>query len=1824
MKKSIIFIVVLSVIILSGNCIKASTSVKGPDFAYPRDVTVKSETGIKQALKTGDDIMLLRSLMDYSIAQTIISRDNAMEVTDKIKSIKNNEKNGITIALLDVILADIYHQLYENKRYIYDNRTSIANDTITDYTQWDGRRFKSVVAGYIADAMKYKDELQLASIEKYSKIIEIPDRYTAIYYPTLYDFVAYKAIDLCEADVISSLKMYDDLLAFHRQQRDTACIINTEMNRLKLLNSKRLVDNDEYSDSLYAMYDRMQNNEYSGDVLIALSGEVIYGDDIDAEKDLLKKIEYSLDKFPQYYNADCLKLICKAIKNKEANVAYRTVVCRGKPLELKVTSQNADSLTVNIYKLLKTNRYGNYELNDSNSKLVKTIPVKFKGTVPFKQDTTIYTTIDEYGNYIIDLSFKGGTSLSKKRFNQPLLCSDLFMYVTNFKNDIDAWVVNPITGLPVQNCSVLEGASQYGKMTTIGKTDNNGSIAIVNKQTKFVKAVNSEDHYMPRLWVGYKNDSPDNDENRYNYMMINTDLAIYHPGDTVKWSIVDYVSGQNPYIIANEDLTILLYNANRELIDSKTAKTDEWGRAEGFFVLPENDLMGDYSIRAKIEDTEKGYKAFKVSDYKLPAFFVGIDEIKKDSIGNVIVAGSAKTYSGFPVANAPVDMVLYAEKFNLWRERSGNRIEITSRQVVTDEHGLYEIKLGKDLFSSIPKNKIVYQIDIAVTSETGETRFASTHFSDEYSTVIGCDIKSELDVDKPVAFMVTTTDLNSTPVNADVRCILRKENETVFEDAIRSGKNLMDWSGLKGGKYSLILKVAEDSVERLLYLYHLTDTISPDTDRILWLPESRYESSGDKVSVVYGTTLAETNINCMLYTNDGIISQQWIKVASGIHTIEVDLPENEKSIMLEMIAVGDYGYETQSVFVSRKKSQLNIDIESFRDNLKPGNKEKWTVKVSESNDTVKPIQAGVLLNMYNKALDELSYYKLMNFELCNYIYSIYTGANCIDVVRNWNIQSIRRISKDCVSISIPVFETYHHSLVKGYVDSYMAVKSMRTSGVLMKNEVAFGSMDYDAVLEESEESVQENEIEASGDFVYRDMETVSAFFCPMLTTDSLGRMEFSFTVPNANGAWNVVAFAYTKELLNVLKKYEVTTSKPIMVQSNVPRFLRGGDKTEIKASVMNNTDSAVVAKTVIELFDVATGKVLKQKDVENEILPMSSVVAGIEIEAPQDVVMIGYRIKSSIAKYADGEQTAITILPSVTPVVESKSFYMSPNEAVCNLTLPAIKGNDARAVLQYCENPIWYCVTALPGLRINKNNTSISAMSAIFSAAVAEYIVRKNQDIASALYHWGESEDSTLMSMLDRNEDLKIALLNATPWVMDAKDDTERMTRLVLLFDNKEIKNTYSENINKLSKLKSPDGGFNWFAGSRYSSLWATMKIAELYGRMMQLGCAPENNELKTLIDGAVKYLDNQYVEIYRRNNYNHRLPLDYVYIRMMYPEIRKSSAVNSIIEKSVQGIIANWRNFTLLEKAKSAIILEQMNYHATAKTLLKSIEEYAIYAPTHGMYWYGIDIEDVSLILNAFYQISPESDNIEKIRQWLILQKESQNWGESTTTTDVIASMLATADKRVQKTGYHSEIKIGKTEIMPPVTDKTLGYFRIDVSSMLKTNEDLSIVRPVGQPSWGSVMYQYADEIKDVDAVGGDGISITKNMYVRELTDKGEVWLKTTSYKVGDIAKIQLTIKVDKSIDYVMVKDERAACFEPVEQMPQPKAVDGIMFYQEVRDDCNNFFVDRLPKGTYIIDYNVVVNNAGEFSSGIAVAQSQYAPSVVAHSAGSVLTVDN
>lgn len=354
-----------------------------------------------------------------------------------------------------------------------------------------------------------------------------------------------------------------------------------------------------------------------------------------------------------------------------------------------------------------------------------------------------------------------------------------------------------------------------------------------------------------------------------------------------------------------------------------------------------------------------------------------------------------------------------------------------------------------------------------------------------------------------------------------------------------------------------------------------------------------------------------------------------------------------------------------------------------------------------------------------------------------------------------------------------------------------------------------------------------------------------------------------------------------------------------MAQPNLPRFLRTGDTATILASVMNNTDSAAVITTTVEIFDPVSGDVVQSTSHTDSIAAKGSAIVPVDITIPEGSNMTGYRIRSTSGNFTDGEQAVIPVLPSVTPVIDTMPFYMAPDSESMSMRLPDMPA-DARVTLQFCENPAWYCVTALPGLRSDDSQSALSAAAAIFSAAIAEGLMRDYPEIKEALRTWQESDrsDSTLVSMLERNADLKTVLLSSTPWMMDARSDTERMARLALLFDSKEIRRTYSNALDRLTKLSSK-GGWKWIEQADEPSLWITYNVLGMMGRLKQLGYLPNSGNLASLITEAVRYIDREAAAMYSR--YPDSDYTDYVYTRLYFPETQQSSEAARVTAVTVQ-----------------------------------------------------------------------------------------------------------------------------------------------------------------------------------------------------------------------------------------------------------------------------------------------------------------------------------
>ena len=1143
----------------------------------------------------------------------------------------------------------------------------------------------------------------------------------------------------------------------------------------------------------------------------------------------------------------------------------------------------------------------------------------------------------------------------------------------------------------------------------------------------------------------------------------------------------------------------------------------------------------------------------------------------------------------------------------------------------------------------------IYNAEITATTTNGESQTSNKYFTkgNQYQILANFLTNEIFEVKETNKLDVIISTIDNKTVDGNIHYYLSDTNKRIVKrGSFNTNNPFVDWSDIQSGKYNIslysIAPTLSDTASIDIRLYRISDPLPP-CDEGIWLQHNEYIITKDNsIEIVYGAAFNSGEILYLLYNNDTIYEQRWIKTKAGIHKTRVFLPQNINNAKIVLYSINNYKTYECSATITRSKAikTLNITAESFRDKIAPESKEVWKFKVSDNSGNGK--ESAMILNMYSHAIDKLKKHRFSLSFPSNDIPNILLSYFPNNTNNYFNYSKIPTL-KNCDFYTTPQINTYNHHFgnkhrgIIAYGSSIKSKNSLRASNTELSS---VRSKEIDIVEDvtheasSSDESTYLNPVSINKSFdslniTLRENESPLAFFRPMLTTDTLGNLTFSFTAPNVNTTWLFNAIAFNEDMVAADFVHKVIANKPIMVQPNMPRFLRNGDNAVIKATIMNNSDSTLVITTIIELFDPSTTKNIATHLQTDTIISTQSTIASIEINAPTNASMIGYRIKSFCDNFGDGEQSLIPILPATSPIIESTTFYMGTNERSYTQQLPSIP-SEAKITLEFCENPIWYAVTALPGLNKNQSRTSISAAITIYSAAIADGIVRQNPQIANALYQWQHSDksDSTLVSMLSRNQDLKNMLLTATPWIQYAENDTERMTHLLLLFDKKEIKSTLDKSIHQLATLQRNGGGWAWIAENENASTWATLSILEKLGHLKKLGFLPDNNDIHTMIKNAITYLDSYFTQQhkkYPKNDYS-----NYVLIRDFFSEYKQSTAASKVTTSTIQQIISNWRNYSLVKKASSAIILNNHNYNSTAREILKSISEFSQTTPSRGMWWPSIensntwDIDRIKAhtnILDAYAQITPSNNDIDKMRQWLIINKEANDWGNSLATSYVIYTLLNTGSRWTNKAlGY--EITLNNESINTSHFDKITGYLRSDISKQSPSNKKLVIVKHSNQPAWGAVYRQYNATMSDIKAVEGNDISIEKK--ILKLDANSNNWIEAKKFNIGDKIRIQLTIKTYRDFEYITITDERAACFEPCEQLPKPIFTEGIYFYRENRDDATNIFVTNLPKGTYLLNYDMFVNNEGEFSSGIATIQSQYAPQITAHSAGNLLYISS
>ena len=788
----------------------------------------------------------------------------------------------------------------------------------------------------------------------------------------------------------------------------------------------------------------------------------------------------------------------------------------------------------------------------------------------------------------------------------------------------------------------------------------------------------------------------------------------------------------------------------------------------------------------------------------------------------------------------------------------------------------------------------------------------------------------------------------------------------------------------------------------------------------------------------------------------------------------------------------------------------------------------------------------------------------------------------------------------------------------------------------------------------------------------------TAFFFPKLKTDEAGNISFSFTTPEALTQWKLQLLAHTKTLESATETLTTVTQKELMVIPNAPRFLREGDQITISTKIANLTEKELSGQAVLILTDAISGK-----DITANLLssPPSGELEGASFVAPasgntqvswslsipNDVQAVQYKVIAKSETFSDGEQNTLPVLSNRMLVTETLPMWVRSNETK-TFTLDKLTTNTSttlknhKLTLEMTSNPAWYAVQALPYLMEYPYECNEQTFSRYYANALASHIANTNPRIQDVFNQWRNTD--ALLSNLEKNSALKSILIQETPWLRDAQSETEQKKRIALLFDLNKMNNELQSAINKLKSNQMPSGAWAWFKGG-YENRYITQHIIAGFGHLSKLGVtlsAVEGSQNQMILK-AINYLDNEFVKEYndiRKYNKDVDLSKDhlshtqlhYLYMRSFFSEIKKTKEVEKISDYYQTQIQKYWLSRSLYSKGLMALISHRSNDAKTTSKILKSLKETSITSEELGMYWkantnswywYQAPIETQALLIEAFTEagivIQSEAKNLETIdnlKIWLLKNKQTNRWKTTKATTEAVYALLLQGSDWLSVTDM-VDVVIGGQQIKPFNPDSYreedvkieagTGYYKTawNTSEIKPEMGEVTITKKGNGIAWGSLYWQYFEDLDKITSAETP-LKLIKKLFLKTNTDTGEEISEInseTDLKVGDLVRVRIELRSDRNMEFLHMKDMRASGLEPVNVLSQYKWQDGLGYYESTKDAATNFFFDYLPKGVYVFEYDLRVNNAGNMSNGITTIQSMYAPEYSSHSEGTRISIE-
>ena len=1686
-------------------------------------------------------------------------------------------------------------------------------------------------------------------------------------------FVTYQFVPVSDCDLTAAvMQTYQSLLKAYDTETEREGWLLTGIDALNYLyrNFSGNFSNDVCQQELRKWIHTYPAVKTVPEAYLALAQFLQYQNN---QVERLRIVREGIAGYPRYEGINQLKNIEKEILNASLSLEIATAY-PGEQQSVKVNYKNLTGITLQLYKVnlpvtsaVLQNRTTHFE--SKYARLQREEHFSLKPTTDYLNvDTTLTIQAPQAGIYFLKAVPDGKKGVSDGTLMNVTALKTIYRPLPD--GTLELVVVDAVSGQPVSEAEVTiytEKGGGYSPQQTY-QADKQGTLKLdfLNSNKYWYNAHTAADNAMPILNL-WKNDYYYKESKRKEVLQLFTDRSIYRPGQTVYVSGLAYeMEKDSTRVLADKKYTVSLYDANNNETGKVEVRTNGFGSFSGQFVLPSPCLTGYFSLRAA--DTSV---SFKVEEYKRPTFDVTFEPVKVEyQVGDSIeVVGMAKTFAGAPVQNARVHYNISRSYAWVWRfmGRGSARWE---GEAMTDADGKFSVPVHFEIDSDRRESPLwyyTYNIQADVTDGAGETQQANLSLPlGSTSMVLNMDnLPDNLVKEKKLEIKLTAMNLSGEPVDTPVTYQVvemeeqkdgqEKEGRKVLTGTVEANKSFVPEAiyALPSGNYRLKLSAKdtqgrECTASKNFLLFSLNDKRPPFviTD---WFYQDGLEFDAASPATVYiGSSEKNVYLLYDVFAGNKRLESKRIELSDSVVSFRFPYKkEYGDGILVSMAFVKDgrlYSHNARIMKPAPEK-KLQLKWTTFRDKLRPGQQEEWKLTVLYPDGS--PAEAEMLATMYDASLDKIYSAHKLDFGV-DFHYVVPLTYWNTSYMRNaylyvdFPLKRLRAVPLEYSELIIPSTGRME-AMVVGYGGSPRATLAgaLKIRGRSAANAVMNQEAVTDMVLQEEmvETSAQEKvemgsseELAETGDIQIRENFAETAFFYPQLRTNEKGEVSISFVLPESLTRWKFMGLAHTRNVDYGKIEATATASKEFMLQPNMPRFVRVGDKANIAASLMNLSDKGVKGTVRMELFNPETEKVFYSQKQKFDVKGGETGHVNFTFEVSDKYAVMACRMVADGDTFSDGEQRYIPVLTDKQWVTETVPLNVN-GEGAHTFSLENLfnkhskTASEQRLTVEFTAHPAWYAVQALPVVANPQNEDALSWATAYYAHSLAAFIVKENPRIKQVFDSWkaqGGTKE-TFMSNLQKNQELKNILLAETPWLTEATNEAEQKQRIATLFDLNTMNSQLAVSVEKLGELQNADGAWSWYKGMQ-GSRYVTTQVMEMLVRLNALTHQDADSRMQPMIQKGFEYLGKQAAEEYKSMKEAEKKGavglrpseqvLRYLYICVLDGKAPVDKKVNQYFIDKLSG---EGKELTIYGKALGAIILQQAGKVAEARLFMQSLMEYSVVTDEMGRYfdtpkarysWFSYKIPTEVAAMEAIQRITKDTKAIDEMKRWLLKQKQTQTWETPIATADAVYALMATGASDLLANTGGVEITLGKEVIRTPA-DNAIGYIKKTVSGDVMNIKKVSVDKEGTGMGWGAVYAQY---LESMDQIGeqGNGLSVSRQLY------KGDEALNESApLKVGDRITVRLTVKADRDMDFVQIKDDRAACMEPLQAVSGFRWGNGLGYYQATKDASTQFFIDQMRKGTYVIEYQVYVNRTGEYQTGIATVQSAYAPEFGGHTRG-------